>query len=132
MVVSFVLQNIGKLVVCSFFVADLLRIYNRFNNMIKPMGNMFSMCEAHEILYEVRQRLRRLELAIRDMRIWQNADSANSERIESEMKKMKDEQIAFSQRLNKMESGYNQILSIGDNLPPASIVTLRKTNSKLW
>jgi hypothetical protein len=100
--------------------------------MIKPMGNMFSMCEAHEILYEVRQRLRRLELAIRDMRIWQNADSANSERIESEMKKMKDEQIAFSQRLNKMESGYNQILSIGDNLPPASIVTLRKTNSKLW
>lgn len=94
------------------------------------------MCEAHEILHEVRLRLRTLELAVRDLTTWLKADSANYQRTESELKKLRDNQEILTQRMSKLEAGLcKERLTLSETIPTNTLVpttVLRRTNKNLW
>ena len=107
------------------------------------MGNLLSLCEAHEVLQEARQRLHKLEHSLHATQILLKAEVSNVERLESDVRKLQQHNSILEHRLDELEAKLRRTGHLIDvpqepktphvnkrSLSEATI--LRPTKSKLW
>ena len=107
------------------------------------MGNLLSLCEAHEVLQEARQRLHKLEHSLHATQVLLKAEASNVERLESDVRKLQQQNTVSHHRMNELETKLRHTGHLIDvpqepkaphvnkrSLSEATI--LRPTKSKLW